>query len=187
MFLAARTSQELRYNEIAKAIGISAPTAKEWVSILERSGVLFLLRPYSTNLTNRLVKTPKLYVLDTGLVAYLCRWPSAETIQYGAMAGAFLETYVVSEIVKSYFNAGKRPDLYYYRDTDQREIDLLVVEGDQVYPIEIKKAKTPHQADRHFSALERLGLKVQPSVILCMTDELLPYSRKAWCFPVAAL
>jgi hypothetical protein len=149
---------------------------KEWVSILERSGVLFLLRPYSTNLTNRLVKTPKLYFLDTGLVAYLCRWPSAETIQYGAMAGAFLETYVVSEIVKSYFNAGKRPDLYYYRDTDQREIDLLVVEGDQVYPIEIKKAKTPNQADRHFSALERLGLKVQPGVILCMTDELLPYS-----------
>lgn len=187
VFMAARTSMELKYSEIARSIGVSAPTVKEWVSILERSGVIFILRPYYNNLTNRLVKTPKMYFMDTGLAAYLCRWPNAETLEKGAMDGAFFETYVVSEIVKSYYNAGKRPDLYYYRDIDGREIDLLLVEGDKVYPMEIKKAKAPQHADKNFSALAKLKLDVQTGVILCMADELLPYSRDVWYFPVSAI
>lgn len=187
VFMAARTSMELKYNEIANAIGISAPTAKEWVSILERSGVIFILRPYYNNITSRLVKTPKMYFMDTGLAAYLCRWPNAETLEKGAMDGAFFETYVVSEIVKSYYNTGKRPDLYYYRDIDGKEIDLLIVEGDKVYPIEIKKAKAPEHADRNFTVLNKLKLDVQPGVILCMADEMLPYNRSAWYFPVTAV
>lgn len=187
VFMAARTSMELKYNEIANAIGISAPTAKEWVSILERSGVIFILRPYYNNITSRLVKTPKMYFMDTGLAAYLCRWPNAETLERGAMDGAFFETYVVSEIVKSYYNTGKRPDLYYYRDIDGKEIDLLIVEGDKVYPIEIKKAKAPEHADRNFAVLNKLKLDVQPGVILCMADEMLPYNRSAWYFPVTAV
>ena len=126
VLLAARTAQELKYDELAKAIGVSAPTVKNWVSILERSGVIVILRPYASTLTNRLVKTPKLYFMDTGLCAYLCRWPTAKTLENGAMDGAFLETYVVSEIIKSYYNAGKTPDLYYYRDIDKKEIDLLL-------------------------------------------------------------
>ena len=112
VFMAARTGQELKYGEIANAIGVSAPTAKAWVSILERSGVIFILKPYFSNITKRLVKTPKAYFMDTGLAAYLCRWPSAATLEGGAMDGAFLETYVVSEIVKSYYNAGKPVDLF---------------------------------------------------------------------------
>lgn len=187
VFMAARTSMELKYNEIANAIGISAPTAKAWVSILERSGVIFVLRPCYNNITSRLVKTPKMYFMDTGLAAYLCRWPSAETLEKGAMDGAFFETYVVSEIVKSYYNTGKRPELYYYRDIDGKEIDLLFVEGDQVYPMEIKKAKAPEHADRHFEVLRKLKLNVQPGVILCMADEMLPYNRSAWYFPVTAV
>ena len=187
VFMAARTSQELKYNEIAGAIGISMPTAKEWVSILERSGIIFILHPYYTNITNRLVKTPKMYFLDTGLAAYLCRWPTAETLESGAMDGAFFETYVVSEIVKSYFNAGRKPDLYYYRDVDKKEIDLLIVEGDKIYPMEIKKAKAPNHGDKNFSVLGKLGLKVQPGVILCMADEMLPYGRDVWYFPVSAI
>ena len=143
VLLAARTAQELKYDELAKAIGVSAPTVKNWVSILERSGVIVILRPYASTLTNRLVKTPKLYFMDTGLCAYLCRWPTAETLENGAMDGAFLETYVVSEIIKSYYNAGKTPDLYYYRDIDKKEIDLLIEKGDKLYPIEVKKAKNP--------------------------------------------
>ena len=95
VYMAARTSMELKYSEIANAIGISAPTAKEWVSILERSGVIFILRPYYNNITNRLVKTPKMYFMDTGLAAYLCRWPNAEILENGAMDGAFFETYVL--------------------------------------------------------------------------------------------
>lgn len=187
VFMAARTSMELKYSEIAKSIGISAPTAKEWVSILERSGIIFILRPYYNNVTNRLVKTPKMYFMDTGLAAYLCRWPNAETLEKGAMDGAFFETYAVSEIVKSCYNAGKRPDLYYYRDIDGREIDLLFVEGDKIYPVEIKKAKAPEHADKNFRALHKLKLEVQPGVVLCMADEMLPYSRDAWYFPMAAI
>lgn len=187
VFMAARTSQELKYNEIAGAIGISMPTAKEWVSILERSGIIFILHPYYTNITNRLVKTPKMYFLDTGLAAYLCRWPTAETLESGAMDGTFFETYVVSEIVKSYFNAGRKPDLYYYRDVDKKEIDLLIVEGDKIYPMEIKKAKAPNHGDKNFSVLGKLGLEVQPGIILCMADEMLPYGRDVWYFPVSAI
>jgi len=187
VFMAARTSMELKYSEIANAIGISAPTAKEWVSVLERSGVIFILRPYYNNITNRLVKTPKMYFLDTGLAAHLCRWPNAETLEKGAMDGAFFETYVVSEIVKSYYNAGKRPDLYYYRDIDGKEIDLLLVEGDKLYPMEIKKAKAPDHAARNFSVLQKLKLEIRPGIILCMADEMLPYSRDTWYFPAAAI
>lgn len=187
VFMAARTSMELKYSEIANAIGVSAPTAKEWVAILERSGVIFILHPYYSNITNRLVKTPKMYFLDTGLAAYLCRWPNAETLENGAMDGAFFETYVVSEIVKSYYHTGKRPDLYYYRDIDGKEIDLLFVENDKIYPVEIKKAKIPNHADKNFSVLGKLKMDVQPGVILCMADEMLPYSRDVWMFPVAAI
>lgn len=187
VFMAARTSMELKYSEIANAIGISAPTAKEWVSILERSGIIFILRPYYNNITNRLVKTPKMYFMDTGLAAYLCRWPNAETLEKGAMDGAFFETYVVSEIVKSYYNAGKRPDLYYYRDIDGKAIDLLFAEGDKIYPVEIKKAKAPDRADKNFSVLDKLKKDIQPGVILCMADEMLPFSRDVWYFPAAGI
>ena len=187
VYMAARTGQELVYSEISRTIGVSAPTAKEWVSILERSGVIFILRPYYRNFTKRLVKTPKMYFMDTGLAAYLCRWPDAATLENGAMDGAFFETYAVTEILKSYYNAGVRPNLYYYRDTEKREIDLLIVDADRLYPIEIKKGIAPENADRHFAVLESLGLKVETGLIICSSSSLLPYSRKAWYCPAAML
>lgn len=187
VYMAARTGQELKYDEIANTIGISAPTAKSWVSILERSGVIFILRPYYSNLTKRLVKTPKVYFMDTGLAAYLCRWPSAATLENGAMDGAFFETYVVTEIVKSYYNAGKPVDLFYYRDIDKKEIDLLIVEGDKLYPVEIKKSKMPSDPDKNFGVLKKLKMNVQPGIILCMSDELIPYNRESWYCPVSVL
>ena len=187
VYMAARTGQELKYDEIAGAIGISAPTAKAWVTILERSGVIFILHPYYSNITKRLVKTPKVYFMDTGLAAYLCRWPSAETLENGAMDGAFFETYVVSEIVKSYYNAGKPVDLFYYRDIDKKEIDLLIVEGDKMYPIEIKKGKEPSKPDKNFGVLQQFKMDVQPDIILCMSDELIPYNRGSWYCPVSVL
>ena len=184
VFMAARTGQELRYEEISNAIGVSAPTAKAWVTILERSGIIFILRPYYSNITKRLVKTPKVYFMDTGLAAYLCRWPNAETMENGAMDGAFLETYVVTEIVKSYFNAGKPVDLFYYRDADKKEIDLLIVEGNKMYPIEIKKGKEPSNPDKNFNVLRQFKMDVQPGIILCMSDEMIPYNRDAWYCPI---
>lgn len=187
VFMAARTAQELRYEEIARAVGISAPTAKEWVAILERSGVLFILRPYYSNISKRLVRTPKVYFMDTGLAAYLCRWPNASTLENGAMDGAFLETYVVTEILKSYYNAGKQPNLYYYRDVDKKEIDLLIIDGERIYPIEVKKGKNPSHADKNFSVLNKLELSVQPGLIMCLSDELIPYNRTAWYCPISIL
>ncbi|MCD7956214.1 MAG: ATP-binding protein [Lachnospiraceae bacterium] len=187
VFMAARTSGELRFDEIANAVGVSAPTARAWVSILEQSGVIYILRPYFSNVTSRLVKTPKVYFLDTGLAAYLCRWPTAQTLESGAMDGAFFETWVVSEIVKSYYNAGKRPDLYYYRDVDKKELDLLIPEGDKLYPIEIKKSKAPAHPDKNFKVLEKFHMAVQPGIILCMCDEILPYNRQTWLVPVSVL
>lgn len=187
VFMAARTSQELKYSEISSAIGISAPTAKAWVSILERSGIIYILHPYSTNITKRLIKTPKMYFMDTGLAAYLCRWPNAETLENGAMDGAFFETYVVTEIVKSYYNAGKRPDLYYYRDIDGKEIDLLIVEGNNIYPIEIKKSKNPSNPDKNFSVLNKLKMNIKTGLVICMANELLPFNRDTWFCPVKIL
>lgn len=187
VFMAARTAQELKYSEISSAIGISAPTAKAWVSILERSGVIYILHPYFTNITKRLVKTPKVYFMDTGLAAYLCRWPNAETLENGAMDGAFFETYVVTEIVKSYYNAGKHPDLYYYRDIDSKEIDLLIVEGNNIYPIEIKKSKNPLNPDKNFSVLNKLKMNIKTGLVICMADELLPFKRDIWLCPAKIL
>lgn len=187
VFMAGRTGRELKYDEIANAIGVSAPTAKSWVAILKRSGIIFILRPYYANITKRLIKTPKIYFMDTGLCAYLCRWPSAQTLEYGAMDGAFFETYVVSEIVKSYYNSGKPTDLFYYRDIDKKEIDLLIFEGDKIYPIEIKKGKNPRNPDKNFGVLKQFKLKVEPGIILCMSDELVPYNRESWYCPVSVL
>lgn len=187
VYMAARTGQELKYTDIADAIGVSAPTAKSWISILESSGVIFILRPYYSNLTKRLVKTPKVFFMDTGLAAYLCRWPNAATLESGAMDGAFFETYAVSEIVKSYHNAGKPVDLFYYRDIDKKEIDLLIVESDKMYPIEIKKSKQPSKPDKNFGVLQQFDMEVQPGIVLCMSNELVPYNRESWYCPISVL
>ena len=184
VYMAARTAQELRYDEIARSIGVSAPTVKSWVAILERSGVIAMVRPFAPSLSKRLIKTPKMYFMDTGLCAYLCRWPNAETIENGAMDGAFLETYVVTEIIKNYYNGGKPAELYYYRDIDKKEVDLLIPVGDKLYPIEIKKSKNPAHATKNFSALGVYEKKIMPGLIVCMSDELIPYDKTAWYCPV---
>lgn len=188
VYMAARTGQELKYEDIAKRIGISAPTAKAWVGILERSGIVFLLHPYHSNITNRLVKIPKVYFMDTGLAAYLCRWPNAETLQNGNMDGAFLETFVVSEIIKSYYNAGKSThDLYYYRDIDQKEIDLVILGPNSIYPLEVKKSSDPNNADKNFNALSKFGLEVRPGIVLCLCDEVKPLNRSCYLVPVTSI
>lgn len=187
VYMASITAQELNYSEIAKRIGITSPTAKAWVTILRASGIIFILHPYSNNISNRLVKTPKVYFMDTGLAAYLLRWPTSETIENGAMDGAFLETYVVTEIVKSFQNNGKPVDIFYYRDIDRKELDLVMVDGAAIYPIEIKKHALPTDADKNFGVLSKFKLDVQAGIVLCMTKTLVPLSRKAWLCPISAL
>jgi hypothetical protein len=185
---AARTGQLLNYADIARDIGISEPTVKQWISILIASGIVYLLEPYHNNLLKRLVKTPKLYFIDTGLCAYLTRWTSSETLEAGAMSGAFFETWVISEIVKNYNNMGKRPPLYFYRDKDQKEVDLLINENNVLYPIEIKKNANPgNGAIASFKTLEKTKQIIGPGGVICLCSELVPIDRNNWFIPVGLL
>ena len=186
-YMAANTAQELKYDSISKAIGVSSPTVKEWVSVLERSGIIYIMRTYSPNVSKRLVKTPKCYFIDTGLAAYLTSWPTPETLMNGNSAGAFFETYVVGELLKGYANNARDPRLFYYRDVDKKEIDLLMEEGDAVYPLEIKKGKNPSNAGKNFSVLDKFKKTVKPGLILCMADDLFPISRDLWYCPISLI
>lgn len=141
--IAARSGELLNYSNIAQEVGVSLDTIKRWVTILETSGIIYLLKPYSNNHLKRAVKTPKVYMLDTGLMAWLTKWLTPSTIQQGAKSGQFFETFVVSEIIKSYYNQGVEPPIYFYRDTNQKEIDLLIEYDRTLYPIEIKTSATP--------------------------------------------
>ena len=142
--IASRTGQLVNYSDISKDCGISEVTAKKWLSLLVSSGLVYLLQPYSANIEKRVVKTAKLYFMDTGLAAYLTRWSNPDVMQSGAMAGAFFETYIISEIIKSFSNNGEEPPIYFYRDKDKYEIDLLIEQNNVLYPIEIKKTASHH-------------------------------------------
>jgi predicted AAA+ superfamily ATPase len=155
-------------------VDISPNTAKKWLSILETSGLVFLLQPYFKNITKRLIKTPKLYFMDTGLAAYLAGWTIQGALEEGASAGAFFETFVFSEIVKSHYHSGEFPQLYYFRDTKKNEIDLLIYQNGTYYPIEIKKTSQPKVSDvnsfKIFSKIENL----EYGALICNTDESRP-------------
>ncbi|MDD3937829.1 ATP-binding protein [Rhodoferax sp.] len=186
--VAARTGQLLNYANLARDVDIDNKTAKAWLSVLETSGLVFLLQPYHTNLTKRMVKTPKLYFLDTGLAAYLTKWPDAASLEAGSMSGAMLETWVVSEIIKSYWHNGLEANLYFYRDTDQQEVDLLIESGDTLYPVEIKKTASPSQnARRQFVVLDKLGRTIGPGAVLCLVERDIPLSQSVTAVPVAYL
>ena len=174
--VAARTAQLLNYAELSRDADISIATAKSWLSILEASNLVYLLEPYANNLTSRLVKTPKLYLLDTGLAAFLTQWPTAAVLETGAMSGAFFETWCLAEILKSYYNSGKtRPGLFFYRDKDMKEIDLLIEQNGRLYPVEIKKTATPRRDDsRHFQVLRRFKKELGMGAVVCMYPEVYP-------------
>jgi predicted AAA+ superfamily ATPase len=182
--IAARTSQMVNYADIAKDTDISPPTAKQWLSILVSSGIVTLVEPYFNNTLKRIIKSPKMYFLDTGLCAYLTKWTSPEVLESGAMAGEFFETWVVSEIIKSYYSAGKRPPIYYYRDKDKKEIDLIIHENNTLYPIEIKKSSNPSKSSiKHFSVLKNTKLEVGEGSVICLSNDLLPLNDKNWYVP----
>lgn len=184
--VASRTGQLLNYADIARDVGISEVTAKKWLSLLVTSGLVYLLKPYSSNIEKRVVKTPKLHFMDTGLAANLTKWTSPEVLRTGAMAGNFFETFVVSEIVKSFSNMGLEPPLYFYRDKDKYEIDLLINLDGKLYPIEIKKTATPTQNDaKNFFITDRINnVEVQSPVIICNTPSIVNVNKDVKAIPV---
>lgn len=183
--VAARCGQMLNVADIARDADINQKQAKDWLGILETLGIIFYLHPYSNNLLKRLIKTPKLYFYDTGLVCYLTKWSSAETLESGAMNGAILENYVVAEIMKTYLNNGKEPFMYYYRDKDAKEIDIVLEHDGVLNPIEIKKSSNPgSELIKVFDLLDRSSIPRSKGAVICMKPELSAIDRENYIVPI---
>ncbi|HHW79496.1 MAG TPA: ATP-binding protein [Acholeplasmataceae bacterium] len=185
--VAARTGTILNYANIAKDVGVDIKTIQSWIKVLEASGIIILVKPFINNALKRVIKSPMLYFLDTGLVNYLLKWTTKETLQNGAMSGPILETFVVSEIVKSYKNVGVNDiPIYFYRDTEQKEIDLIIVDKDVLYPIEIKKTMNPVKSMvKNFSVLKKaIGYNVVNEVILCLVEKKIYIDHTTIAFPI---
>lgn len=177
--VAARTGEILNYANIAGDVGVSEPTVKTWLSILERTGIVYLLQPYSASVLTRAIKAPKVYFKDTGLACYLSRWLSADALKNSAVAGNMFETFIVSEILKSYTNEGKdyRFQIFYYRGKDKKasmenEIDLIIEENGMIYPIEIKMTGNPKASMASANTvLDKIPDKKRGNgIILCLID-----------------
>lgn len=187
---AASTGQLVNLASLARDVGISQPTAERWLSILVASNIVYLLKPYSNNITKRAIKTPKLYFLDTGLAAYLTKWNTADVLKNGAMAGAFFESFVISEIIKSYYNKGiVEPPLYFYRDKEMNEIDLLIEDGGTLYPLEMKKHADPQKSDMNaFDLIDKIpSVKRGPGGVICLYDNLITLKGNDRVIPIKYL
>lgn len=185
---AARTGQLLNTADLARDVDIAPNTAKQWLSILQASGLVTLLQPWHNNTTKRLVKTPKLYFLDTGLASYLTRWSSPEALEAGAMSGAIFETWVVVEVLKSYWHTGQSPQCYYFRNKDGYEIDLVIEQDGKLYPIECKKSASPsRQALQGFQSLRQTGVPVAEGAVVCLASGTIPLSAEVEAINAAYL
>lgn len=188
--VAARTGQELNYDNLARDAEIDNKTAKNWLSYLQTSGLIFLLQPYSNNPTTRAIKTPKMYFTDTGLACYLAGYSDAKTLERSAINGNIFETYVVMEIVKSFVNDNKDPRLYlnFYRDSNQVEIDLIITMNNTVYPIEIKKSKNPDKTMiKNFNILNKGEKEIGEGGVICMVDKIIPLDNKNIAIPIQCI
>lgn len=182
---ACRAGQMLNIHDIAQDVGTSDDTARRWLQVLEKSDIIFYLRPYSNNLLKRTVKTPKMYFFDTGLVVYLTRYTSPEILQNGAMNGAILENYVVSEIMKTYYNAAQDCLLWYYRDKSSNEIDLVMESDGRLNPLEIKRSVNPgNELIRTFSILDKGSVPRGKGALICMRPELSAINADNYIVPV---
>jgi len=182
--VAARTGNILNYADLARDINKDAKTVRIWLSILERSGLVKLLEPYYRNINKRMIKSPKIYFLDTGLASYLTGWDSPKTLEAGAMAGAMLETYAFIEILKSYWHNGKEVSIYFYRDSEHKEIDFLIESNGKLYPIEVKKTATPGLLDiRNFNSLQETGMEIGQGTVLCLRSDSIPIGKNVTAIP----
>jgi len=184
--VACYTGQLLNISSLSRDVNISQQTAERWLSVLVSANIVYLLQPYSNNVMARTIKTPKLYFLDTGLAAYLTRWTSPDVLRNGAMAGAFFETFVIGEVIKSYYNRGLEPPIWYYRDK-YSEIDLIIENNGKLHPVEIKKHSDPKKNDiRAFAKLDNVpGHERGEGCVLCMYDHVMSMSETDRAVPVA--
>jgi len=185
--IAARTAQELNLSDLSKELGVATKTCRRWLDILIMTGLVFEMPAYSGNLSDRLIKRPKIYFMDTGLACYLTGWSDIKALQASTYSGAIFETWVVSEILKSWWYNGKRPQFTYYRDRLLKEIDLIIPRNMQILPFEIKKSTSPSHAMKSFPAIEKLNAEVGFGGVLSMSPNLLPISEKSWMIPVSLL
>ena len=188
-YIALRTACQVNYSDISNAIGVDVRTVKKWISILCTSGIIILLDPYMKNVSDRIVKTSKLYFMDTGLCAYLCKWPNSEMLENGVMNGAFYETYVVSEIIKSYYNSNQQMNLnlYYYRDRDQKEVDLIIESIEGIYTLEIKKGINPVNSKKNFDFLKKYGKNILTGLVIDSCEKIFPINEKVYYCPISLI
>lgn len=188
---AGQTGKMINYAELAKAAEISAPTAKQWIKTLEAAGIIYLLQPFIPQGAKYIVKAPKLYFFDTGLAAYLTRWLNADALEAGAASSEFFETWVVAEIYKSYANKGIVPPLYYLRNFNGKEIELIIWQNGTAYPIAVKKSAYPNKAVKTFAILEPVSADAKINIgaggIVCLIDDLLPASDSLYYIPAWVL
>ena len=183
---ASLTGQMLNLTTMAEICGKDVKTVKSWLSVLESSGLIYLLEPFYNNFHKRLVKTPKLYFLDTGLACWLLGWNTPQQLFNGAMWGHMFESFVFAEILKSYYNDGiVKPPLYFYRNTDRNEIDLLIADGDTLHPVEIKTSSDPKKSMvRSFRLLENIPGSIKGTgAVICLAKEHLPLTEDVWVIP----
>lgn len=173
---ASQTAKLLNYAVMAKETGISIPTAKQWLGILERMGIVYLLQPAAFNGVKYVVKTPKLYFTDTGLAAYLLRWNTADALELGAMSAEFFETWVIGEVYKSFANSGQKAPLYYYRNFNGKEVELLILHNGVLYPCVISKSAQVQKMYKRFNIIEAAfggctEVKTASGSIICLVPE----------------
>ena len=185
--LAARTGGEFNANEISSDVGIDNKTVEEWLSILKNTGIIYLLQSYTNNNVSRAIRRPKIYFMDTGLACYLTGYTNAEILEKSSYSGAIFETFIVSEIIKSYTNNGIDPrrHLYFYRDSGGKEIDLLVTINNYVYPVEIKKSSNPgNKSIKNFDVVNKFGMNVGSGIVLCLCKDILAIDDNNYYVPI---
>ena len=184
--VASRTGEQLNYTALANDALISVPTAIRWMSILVTSGLVYLLEPYMNSELKRITHMPKIVFMDTGLAAYLAGYTSARELQLGYSSGHYLETFIVSEIIKAYNARGITPNLYYYRDKEKNEIDLIFYKNNKLYPLEIKKTAIPKkEMIKNFSKLEKTKKEIGTGGIICFYDTLTKLDENNYIIPVS--
>lgn len=186
--VASRNGEQLNYSAISSELGINDKTVRAWLDVLVSSGIVYLLEPYMSSKLKRITHMPKIVFMDTGLCSYLAGWESARDLQLSSVSGHYLETYIVSEIVKSYNAIGKTPNISYYRDKDKNEIDLVFYKNNKLYPFEIKKTAMPNiSMIKNFKMLENSGKEIEAGGVICLYDKFMRLDEKNYIIPVSCV